>query len=211
MTRGQILTLDYLDISVSISSLFPTIYGGIYGFNPSKQGLLYLPMLIGSIIGELITGPLGDRTVAGHPRNRVGRWVVKKNAKAGEANVEAAETEEEETVPEMRLLVGLAGTIFSVVSFCITSVRSSILIRCTGGSVVVWFKCCGTRSLDKPCSRYGCRCIRRPDAYFGLVSRTLTSRLVRSYLLAQFFVCCRLLSEVGKRSCDHHEFVPSCG
>lgn len=32
------------DIAVSISNLFPAVYGTLYGFDPSKQGLLYLPI-----------------------------------------------------------------------------------------------------------------------------------------------------------------------
>ena len=52
------------DIAVSISSIFPIVYGILYRFNPLKLGSLYLLMLAGSVLAECGTGRVGDKLVS---------------------------------------------------------------------------------------------------------------------------------------------------
>lgn len=94
-----------VDISVGISSLFPTVYGGLYHFEPSEQGLLYLPMLAGSILGESATGSVSDWLAAAPHANFLALWVAKRTTA----------TEIPELIPEMRLFLGLCGTLVSTV------------------------------------------------------------------------------------------------
>ena len=139
------------DIAVSISSLFPVVYGTLYHFDPSKQGLLYLPMLAGSLLAEVGTGQAGDRCVAADLSGPLGLLIGKRNAEYA-ANKKAAADVESSTsfsalrrpeddvrsdstkVPEMRLIIALLGMLICIVS-CTPSMdpRRSVLIRTPPG------------------------------------------------------------------------------
>ena len=120
-----------LDIAVSISSLFPVIYGGLYHFNPSRQGLLYLPMLAGSLLAECGTGQAGDKCVAADLSGPLGVLIGKRNAGYANSKKEndiesptyeittrqpAGEVQSDSTkVPEMRLVIALLGVLICIV------------------------------------------------------------------------------------------------
>jgi len=119
------------DIAVSISNLFPVVYGGLYHFNPSTQGLLYLPMLIGSLLAECGTGQAGDRCVAADLSSPLGMLIGRRNAdyaaKEKGGDVEGppymntlrrpgVEVRSDSTkVPEMRLILAFIGILISIV------------------------------------------------------------------------------------------------
>ena len=130
------LTPAYLrspDITVSISSLFPVVYGTLYHFNPSKQGLLYLPMLVGSLLAECGTGRVGDKLVSSDFSCPLGVLTIieKRNAKyaagkrAGGAESTTSVTvippqgddvrSDSTKVPETRLVLALLGSFFCIV------------------------------------------------------------------------------------------------
>ena len=119
------------DIAVSISSLFPVVYGGLYHFNPSRQGLLYLPMLAGSLLAECGTGQAGDKCVAADLSGPLGVLIGKRNANYAnskkESDIEsptyeittrqpAGDVQSDSTkVPEMRLVIALLGVLICIV------------------------------------------------------------------------------------------------
>ena len=121
------------DITVSISSLFPVVYGTLYHFNPSKQGLLYLPMLVGSLLAECGTGRVGDKLVSSDFYCPLGLLTIieKRNAKyAAGKRADGAENPTSVTairpqgddvrsdstkVPETRLVLALLGSFFCIV------------------------------------------------------------------------------------------------
>jgi hypothetical protein len=118
------------DIAVSISNLFPVVYGTLYRFNPSTQGLLYLPMLIGSLLAECGTGQAGDRCVAADLSGPLGLLIGQRNAEYAatekardvENSVSAPATRGREVdrsdsskVPEMRLIIALLGMLICIV------------------------------------------------------------------------------------------------
>ena len=126
------------DIAVSISSLFPVVYGRLYKFNPSKQGLLYLPMLIGSLLAECGTGRAGDKCVAADLSGTLGLLIGRRNANYAASkkanNVESPTSataihrskgdawSDSTKVPEMRLVIALVGVLFCIVSVAYESV-----------------------------------------------------------------------------------------
>ena len=119
------------DIAISISNLFPVVYGTLYDFSPSTQGLLYLPMLIGSVLAEFGTGQVGDKCVAADLSSPLGVLIGKRNAdyatgtKASEVenptsvstvrHPEGASKSDSTRVPEMRLVIGLVGILICIV------------------------------------------------------------------------------------------------
>jgi len=120
------------DIAVSISSLFPVVYGTLYQFDPSKQGLLYLPMLAGSLLAECGTGQAGDKCVAVDLSSPLGVLVGRRNAEYA-ANKKSSDIEsptsvaavrksagdaqsDSTKVPEMRLVIALLGMLICIVS-----------------------------------------------------------------------------------------------
>jgi len=121
-----------LDIAVSISNLFPVVYGTLYRFNPSTQGLLYLPMLIGSLLAECGTGQAGDKCVASDLSSFLGLLIGRRNAEyaASEKSYDAensvstpatlgpeADAKSDSTkVPEMRLVIAVLGMLICIVS-----------------------------------------------------------------------------------------------
>jgi len=120
------------DIAVSISNLFPVVYGRLYKFNPSKQGLLYLPMLVGSLLAECGTGQAGDKCVAADLSGTLGTLIGRRNAdysaskKANDVESPTAATaihrskgdaqSDSTKVPEMRLAIALVGVLICIVS-----------------------------------------------------------------------------------------------
>jgi hypothetical protein len=86
--------------------MFPTVYGVEYSFNPSVQGLLYLPMLIGVVLGEFAAGPAGDWATRAPHASAISRWVAKRNTQP---------KDKDGRVPEMRVLVAFGGVVLSVV------------------------------------------------------------------------------------------------
>ena len=140
------------DIAVSISSLFPVVYGVLYRFNPSTQGLLYLPMLAGSLLAEVGTGRAGDRCVAADLSSPLGVLIGRRNAeyaasgKGGDAESPALRRadvrSDSSKVPEMRLVIALVGMLISIVGsprggFPRPTSDDRI---CLGRSAVVWFR-----------------------------------------------------------------------
>jgi len=119
------------DVVISISNLFPVVYGELYHFNPERQGLLYLPMLAGSLLAECGTGQAGDRCVAADLSSPLGMLIGRHNAdyaarkKGGDAEGPASVTairrmegnvqSDSSKVPEMRLVVALVGTLICIV------------------------------------------------------------------------------------------------
>ncbi|KAF9221173.1 MFS general substrate transporter [Gyrodon lividus] len=81
---------------VSITNLFPVIYGECYGLDDRAQGLLYIPLLIGSLIAEAIAGRAGD-------------WIVYRGRSSSSIG--------EETYPplERRLIIAHGGIFVSIV------------------------------------------------------------------------------------------------
>ena len=109
------------------------VYGSLYHFNPSKQGLLYLPMLAGSLLAECGTGQLGDKIVApdfscplGIPaiieRRNAKYAASKKGGDPGSTSSTIALCLPEDVrtdgtkVPEMRLVIALFGMLTCIVS-----------------------------------------------------------------------------------------------
>jgi len=132
LISSHILTLaDPSDIAVSISNLFPVVYGGLYHFNPSTQGLLYLPMLIGSLLAECGTGQAGDRCVAADLSSPLGMLIGRRNADYASSNKggdvggppymntlrrPGGEVRSDSTkVPEMRLILAFIGMLICIV------------------------------------------------------------------------------------------------
>lgn len=121
----------FSDIAVSISNLFPVVYGRLYKFDPSKQGLLYLPMLAGSLLAECGTGRAGDKCVAADLSSLLGVLVGRRNAEYAsgtkpidpESSASATVVRSPEgdaksdstKVPEMRLVIALLGTLICIV------------------------------------------------------------------------------------------------
>ena len=120
-----------LDAAVSISNLFPVVYGGLYGFNPSELGLLYLPMLVGSLLAECGTGRAGDKCVAADLSNPLGVLIGRRNA-SYTTSKESSDVEspsstttvhrpgggvrsDSSKVPEMRLVIALFGILICIV------------------------------------------------------------------------------------------------
>ena len=127
------------------------VYGTLYRFDPSKQGLLYLPMLAGSLLAEVGTGQAGDRCVAADLSSPLGLLIGKRNAeyainKKVSIDVESATSStalrrlegdarsDSTKVPEMRLIIALLGILICIVS-CTTGVvlRRSVLIGTSSG------------------------------------------------------------------------------
>jgi len=115
------------DIAVSISNLFPVVYGTLYHFNPSTQGLLYLPMLIGSLLAECGTGRTGDRCVAADLSGTLGSLIGRRNAEYAASNKKSFDIESPSSapvdarsdstkVPEMRLIIAVLGMLICIVS-----------------------------------------------------------------------------------------------
>ena len=84
-------------------------------------------MLVGSLLAELVAGRLGDRFVAESSRSPIGMWILKRNDRAPRIRDDVEDTEEER-VPELRLIVGLVGVLFSIVSRFILLIPSTIRI-----------------------------------------------------------------------------------
>lgn len=117
--------------AISISNLFPEIYGDLYHFNPSKQGLLYLPMLAGSLLAGCGIGRAGDKCVIADLSGPLGVLIGKRNADyAANKKTIDAETPTSVTtvygpeddargdrtkVPEMRLVIALVGVLICIV------------------------------------------------------------------------------------------------
>lgn len=130
------------DIAVSISSLFPVVYGILYHFDPSKQGLLYLPMVAGSLLAEFGTGRAGDKCVAAELSSPLGLFIGKRNAEysAGKKSIEIetpaspiavhrpnGNAKSDSTkVPEMRLVIALLGMLICIVSCILTLIPNEI-------------------------------------------------------------------------------------
>jgi hypothetical protein len=87
---------------------------------------MYIPMLIGSLLAELITRQFGDRFVAGLSKSSVGIWISKRNTKVARIIHGAEEFEDDERIPETRLIVGLVGVSVSIVSLFIETVLSTM-------------------------------------------------------------------------------------
>ena len=108
------------------------VYGRLYKFNPSKQGLLYLPMLIGSLLAECGTGRAGDKCVAADLSGTLGLLIGRRNAeyaaskKANDVESPTSATgihqskgdirSDSTKVPEMRLVLALVGVLVCIVS-----------------------------------------------------------------------------------------------
>lgn len=71
------------------------------------QGLLYLPMLFGSILAEAATGSFGDWLAAAPHLNFITFWVAERNTTSDTPSL----------VPEMRLFLGISGILVSIVRF----------------------------------------------------------------------------------------------
>jgi len=121
---GLAFAVPYGYIAVSISSLFPVVYGVLYRFNPSTQGLLYLPMLAGSLLAEVGTGRAGDRCVAADLSSPLGVLIGRRNAEYA-ASAKGGDPEsptlrradvrnDSSKVPEMRLVIALVGMLISI-------------------------------------------------------------------------------------------------
>ena len=120
------------DIAVSISNLFPVVYGRLYHFNPAKQGLLYLPMLLGSLLAECGTGRAGDKCVAADLSSPLGALIGRRNADYAASrkstDVESPNSvsplhrpadnsrSDSSKVPEMRLVIAFLGILICMVS-----------------------------------------------------------------------------------------------
>jgi len=127
---GLAFAVPYGYIAVSISNLFPVVYGVLYRFNPSTQGLLYLPMLIGSLLAECGTGQAGDKCVAADLSSPLGVLIGKRNAEYAASNkgVDAESPKsvngtrrhegdvrsDSTKVPEMRLVLAVLGMLISI-------------------------------------------------------------------------------------------------
>jgi len=73
--------------------------------------LLYLPMLIGSILAEMVTGRLGDWIVAGPHESLLATWISQRNVE----DTVSLQTGTDMRVPEMRMTVGLCGVLLSII------------------------------------------------------------------------------------------------
>ncbi|KAH7886720.1 major facilitator superfamily domain-containing protein [Phlebopus sp. FC_14] len=111
---GLAFVVPYCYGIVSLTNLFPVIYGEVYGFDDRAQGLLYVPLLVGSLIAEGITGRAGDWIVYGRYYGPLG----------SHSEVEVKNKERGMITPatplpklERRLIIGHAGILLSIVGF----------------------------------------------------------------------------------------------
>ena len=134
------------------------VYGRLYHFDPARQGLLYLPMLIGSLLAECGTGQAGDKCVAADLSSTLGVLIGRRNADyAAKKNSIDIETPTSVTpfhrpgddvrsdsskVPEMRLIIAFIG-----IHICIVSRQHSgfpagnLLTTFLGWPCVVRYRC----------------------------------------------------------------------
>jgi len=154
---GLGFAVPYGYISVSISSLFPAVYGRLYEFSPANQGLLYLPMLIGSLLAELVAGRLGDRFVAESSRSPIGMWILKKNDRAPRSRDDVEDTEEER-VPELRLIVGLVGVLFSIAGLLWFGMSVEMHLHWAHPAAATGLAALGVQTLTSICFSYVIDC-----------------------------------------------------
>ncbi|KAF9777294.1 major facilitator superfamily domain-containing protein [Thelephora terrestris] len=102
---GLAFAVPYGYIAVSISSLFPVVYGGLYHFNPSEQGLLYLPLLAGSLLAECGTGRMGDKGSDPEITTSTSALCLPKDVQSDSTKV-----------PEMRLVIAFPGILICIAS-----------------------------------------------------------------------------------------------
>jgi hypothetical protein len=108
------------------------VYGGLYHFNPSEQGLLYLPLLAGSLLAECGTGRMGDKVVASDFSCPLGipAIIERRNAKyatgkrGSDPEITTSTTalclpedvqSDSTKVPEMRLVIAFPGILICIV------------------------------------------------------------------------------------------------
>ncbi|KAF8839238.1 MFS general substrate transporter [Paxillus ammoniavirescens] len=121
---------------VSTTSLFPVIYGECYGLDDRAQGLLYLPLLLGSLIAEAIAGRAGD-------------WIVYRGYKSSSLDAESTEAP-----LERRLIIAYGGNILSIVGllwFGIAAERHDHWAVLAVGSGVT---ACGVQIMTSVCYSY---------------------------------------------------------
>jgi hypothetical protein len=131
------------DIAVSSSNLFPVVYGALYHFDPSKRGVLYLPMLAGSLLAECRPGQVGDKFVSSDfscPLGMLGiidkcntKYAARNKGISPESSTTALHQPEDgvrkggSRIPEARLVITLFGMFVCIVrGFRFVSKISSI-------------------------------------------------------------------------------------
>ena len=163
------------------------VYGRLYKFNPSKQGLLYLPMLIGSLLAECGTGRAGDKCVAADLSGTLGTLIGRRNAEYA-ASKKASDVEnptsgtalhrskgdvrsDSTKVPEMRLAIALVGVLICIVSGLPVGFPLGIYSPYPSGRTsVVWHRSRKAPPLGKPRRRERRRGVRCPNGNLHLVS-----------------------------------------
>ncbi|KIJ19627.1 hypothetical protein PAXINDRAFT_166729 [Paxillus involutus ATCC 200175] len=93
---SMVFVVPYAYGIVSITNLFPVIYGECYGLDDRAQGLLYIPLLLGSLIAEAIAGRAGD-------------WIVYRGYNS------SSTTDASQPWLERRLVVAHCGNALSIV------------------------------------------------------------------------------------------------
>ncbi|KIJ62497.1 hypothetical protein HYDPIDRAFT_30454 [Hydnomerulius pinastri MD-312] len=132
---GMAFVVPYCYVVVSLTNLFPVIYGEVYGFDERAQGLLYIPFLVGSLIAEAFTGRAGD-------------WIVYRGR--GTTGV----GEQSDVVLERRLILAYGGTVVSIVGllwFGLTAERHDHWAILAVGSGVA---ACGVQIVASVCYSY---------------------------------------------------------
>jgi len=163
------------------------VYGRLYKFNPSKQGLLYLPMLVGSLLAECGTGQAGDKCVAADLSGNLGVLIGRRNAdyatskKAVDVESPKSATtihrpegdsrSDSTKVPEMRLVIALFGVLVCIVSGLQVGFKiGTCSLYFLGRPSVVWYWSQKAPPLGKSRHREW-RCgIRCPNGHLHLVS-----------------------------------------